>query len=282
MPPRLILLTGLPRSGTTLCCHLLNQAANTVALFEPMDVFSLPTGDAGGAVAAVADFAAAARAGLLAHGRAATFHADGQVPDNPAGETVDAQRTWRVKHGEVAFGKPLDSHFTLAVKHNAAFTALLPVLSSLAPCYGVVRNPLAVLASWNSLSLPVSQGRVPAGERLDPALAAALDAEPDLLERQCRILEWFFARFDAALPAHQVLRYEVLVRGHGQALFDTVGVPAPSSLAPLSSRNANVEYSRGDIRRYADRLLAGDEAWRGHYSEDEVRELAARMTAGKG
>src|SRR5918997_1590854 len=31
-----IVLTGLPRSGTTLTCHLLNKLPNTVALHEPI------------------------------------------------------------------------------------------------------------------------------------------------------------------------------------------------------------------------------------------------------
>ena len=31
-----IVLTGIPRSGTTLTCHLLNKVPNVVALFEPM------------------------------------------------------------------------------------------------------------------------------------------------------------------------------------------------------------------------------------------------------
>jgi hypothetical protein len=32
-----VLLTGLPRSGTTLMCHLLNKLPHSVALHEPMD-----------------------------------------------------------------------------------------------------------------------------------------------------------------------------------------------------------------------------------------------------
>ena len=43
MSGRNLLLTGVPRSGTTLCCHLLGQASDTVALFEPMHVMDLPT-----------------------------------------------------------------------------------------------------------------------------------------------------------------------------------------------------------------------------------------------
>jgi hypothetical protein len=31
-----VLITGTPRSGTTLVCHLLNQLPDTVALNEPM------------------------------------------------------------------------------------------------------------------------------------------------------------------------------------------------------------------------------------------------------
>ena len=34
---RNVVLTGLPRSGTTLACHLLNKLPNTVALLEPIE-----------------------------------------------------------------------------------------------------------------------------------------------------------------------------------------------------------------------------------------------------
>ena len=42
MSGRQLALTGVPRSGTTLCCRLLGMARGTVALFEPMDVAWLP------------------------------------------------------------------------------------------------------------------------------------------------------------------------------------------------------------------------------------------------
>ena len=37
MDPNDVVITGLPRSGTTLTCELLNAVPNTVALDEPMD-----------------------------------------------------------------------------------------------------------------------------------------------------------------------------------------------------------------------------------------------------
>ena len=34
---RNVVLTGLPRSGTTLACHLLNKLPDTVAVLEPFE-----------------------------------------------------------------------------------------------------------------------------------------------------------------------------------------------------------------------------------------------------
>ena len=72
--------------------------------------------------------------------------------------------------------------FDLVVKHNALFTALLPDLLSAFPVYGIVRNPLAVLASWNAVNLPVKQGRIPA-ERSSP-----LHSSRSWIERQTALL----------------------------------------------------------------------------------------------
>lgn len=278
MPPRLLILTGLPRSGTTLCCHLLNQAPDTVALFEPMDVLALPAQDRAAAVAAVGEHAEQARRTLLETGRATTFHADGQVPDNPAGDTVGRQRTWRVSRGEVGFDKALGPDFTLAIKHNAAFTALLPELCALGPCLGVVRNPLAVLASWNSLDLPVSRGHVPAGERLDPALADALAAEPVLFERQRLVLEWFVGRFLDHLGPDRLVRYETLVQDPGAELFARAGLATAPATA-LGNRNTNADYPRGLIDGLAGHLVNRPGRWRELYDEQEVRDLARRLQA---
>lgn len=279
MPPPLLILTGLPRSGTTLCCHLLNQVPNTVALFEPMAVMALPRHDRGAAVAAVLEHADRARRGLLERGRAASFHAGGQVPDNPAGETVGDRRSWRVKHGEIAFDKPLDAGFTLAIKHNAAFTALLPELARAAPLLAVVRNPLAVLASWNSLDLPVSRGQLPAGERLDPALAEALAALPDLLQRQLRILDWFHAHFLDHPGEARLVRYEALVQDPGRELFDRAGLPRTGTAA-FGNRNDNAAYPRANIAALARGLLDHPGRWRELYAEAEVRTLADRLLGG--
>jgi hypothetical protein len=79
-----IVLTGIPRGGTTLACHLLGQAADTLALFEPMPVHLLPVAhDA--ALEEVVRFFSHVRKQALSQGRVPSKHRDGHVPDNPYG-----------------------------------------------------------------------------------------------------------------------------------------------------------------------------------------------------
>ena len=162
------------------------------------------------------------------------------------------------------------------VKHNAAFAALLPSLAEAFECLALVRNPLAVLASWNSVDLPVAQGHLPAGERLAPALAAALDAEASLLARQLLLLDWLFARFADALPRTRILRYEEVVESQGAALARASGIAIPTS--ELVSRNASRLYDAAACATFAAALRADAGAWRSFYDDDDIVAALAAMT----
>lgn len=276
MSSRNIALTGIPRSGTTLCCNLLGQAADTVALFEPMPVHQLPV-DHALAADVIADYFAQSRRELLEGGTASSQQVGGLVPDNPFGNERDAsgQRVRQAHLGKITVDKPLSPQFTLVIKHNAAFTALLDVLALRFDCYAVIRNPLSVLASWNSVALPVASGRLPAGERLDPALAARLDEEPDVLERQLLLLDWLFARFGKMVPDERIIRYEEVVGSQGAALARITGVAVPP--LPLRSRNSSALYDVQACARYAERLLAHPGPWRGFYQPDDVMAALAEL-----
>lgn len=272
-------LAGIPRGGTTLACRLLGDARDTVSLFEPMAVHELPADDRGAAVDGVLAFFATTREGLLRDGTAPSKLKGGAIPDNPfAAPSPDgAARRLQVSLGTITYDPPPAPGFTLVVKHNAAFLALLPELARALPMLAIVRNPLAVLASWNAVDLPVSRGRLPAGERLDPALAARLAAEPDLVGRQLLLLDWCFARMATGLPPARVLRYEDVVASGGAALFAAAcvdGAPDPS----LESRNASAGGTpRMGPRALAARLAGFDGAWRTWYPRSETDALAARM-----
>ena len=279
MSGRNLLLTGVPRSGTTLCCRLLGQASDTVALFEPMHVLDLPT-EQTAARQEVEKFLAGSRASLASDRTAWSQQVAGAVPDNPFSSHRDSagRRRHEAVRGRSVVDKPLSENFTLVMKHNAAFTALLPELVRHHEVRAIVRNPLAVLASWYSVDLPVSRGRLPAGEHLDPALAQRLDGEPDRLARQLLILDWFFERYQRCLPPECVLSYEEIIAGAGRPLAEAFLLDLPS--LPLQERNASHLYDVETCERLTERLLADNGAWRSRYGDAEVVGLLQRLRDG--
>ena len=278
MKPRDLILTGVPRSGTTLCCDLLGRASDAVALVEPMPVHALPL-DHAEAVATIREFFRDSRDSLLRAGEAIGQQVEGRGPDNFFDDERDARglRVRKVGLGAVRVDKPLSPGFTLVVKHNAAFAALLPALAESFECLALVRNPLAVLALWNSVDLPVARGRLPAGERLEPALATALDAERDLLARQLLLLDWLFARFTRVLPRARILRYEDVVGSNGAALAQASAIALPASAR--ASRNASRLYDATACAGFAERLRGDPGAWRGFYGDDDILAALAALTA---
>lgn len=274
-----IALTGIPRGGTTLACHLLNGCPRTVALFEPMDVAGLPVADRAAALGCVARFYGDVRNSLIRDGTAPSKQRDGIIPDNPfTAADASGLRRLQTSPGKVHWPAPLTPGFDLAIKHNAAFAALLPELAQAYLTFAIVRNPLAVLASWNSVALPVGEGRLPVGERLDPVLARELARIPDHTRRQLRILEWFFSRFASALPADAILRYEDVVATHGAVLFARAGLQDPVAPSPpLSDRNADARRPASEVLRWRDALLVEGGTWMRWYTPDSVRRLAQRL-----
>lgn len=275
-----IVLTGVPRGGTTLACHLLGEAADTLALFEPMPVLRLPV-DHRQALQEVSGFFCEVRRRALAERRVPSKHRDGRVPDNPYGEREDAVgiRPWLAELGEIEVDKPLSPGFRLVIKHNSAFVAMLPALATRFPVIGVVRNPLAVLASWRSVDLSVSHGRLPAGEHLDPELASALAAQPDLLRRQILLLDWFFARLRQWVAPARLIRYEETIAGNGAALLRAAGIDPAGCRehAALSSRNANGQYAAHEVDVLVDALRRHARTCWEVYSVAEVETLAQRL-----
>jgi hypothetical protein len=213
-----ILVTGMPRSGTTLAMSLLNRHADTIALAEPF----LLAGerDRHSAVetiiASMQDF----RARALAGAPIPTKHVGGEIPDNWVEPPQQNGRLRRVleERGAILFDKPLTADFALVVKHPAEFTALADLLTDHFPLYAMVRDPLAVLASWQTVDMPINRGRMPMLEQLaPPSLSETLEGIDSPLERQVTLLEFQMKTY-LTLPRERIIRYEDLLADPGTAL----------------------------------------------------------------
>jgi len=237
-----IILTGLPRSGTTLTCHLLNKLPDTVALHEPMTVSEFPKlGEPSAICAEIDRFFEATRSSLIKSRTARSKHAQGKVPDNPFPDKYSPSglRLGRAAAvSTITIDKDLSENFLLIIKHPAAFTALLPVLVERFRCFAVIRNPVSVLSSWNSISVPVENGHAPAAENLDPGLKKSLSLLDDKFDRQLCLLSWFFDKYRRFLPDDRIIRYETTIASRGANLA-VITERAAVLQEPLENKNKN-------------------------------------------
>lgn len=218
------LITGIPRSGTTLCCKLLNERKDIIALHEPIEPSSLfysskhsQTVDHIVTQINVLDQ-------YIVEGRP-FIHGDrgGLDISNPVGESVKAGiRQVEAKRGLVQLNARAADSYHLVIKQNALFTALIDSISQRYPMVCIVRNPVDVLASWLSVDLPVNRGRIPAGERFDVALKQSLENK-SVLEKQLTIYQWFIDKYrQSGLPT---IRYEDVIASDGAVLDLALGLP---------------------------------------------------------
>jgi hypothetical protein len=275
-----VLVTGPPRSGTTLTCHLLNKLPDTVALHEPMNVKKFAElKDHEEICRMIQHFCDEQRESIRTRKRARSKNADGAVPDNPfgAGRSETGLRQSIISRGEIVIGKQLSQDFMLVIKHPAAFTAVLEGLVKHFPVYAVIRNPLATLASWNSIDVNVQSGYAPAAERLDPNLEAQLATIDDTLDRQIHLLAWFHGQFRHYLPERSIIRYESVIESGGSAL-SVVRPEAVNLSEPLEIRNKSELYDYQGMLRIGERLLNSEGAYWESYTKESVESLLNELS----
>lgn len=278
-----IILTGIPRSGTTLCCHLLNEIPGVVALHESMNVAELTKDRSPRArCKRVSRFFNKTRREIIRHGRAPSKTRQGVVPDNHVTDEVDEQglRIARVEYGHIRVDPAIGNTGRIVLKHPNAFSAIVDELATCFPTFAVVRNPLSLLGSWNSVRMNFSQGRAPAAERLDSALADRLGRIDDPVIRQVELLSWYYEQYARHLRPEAVIRYEDVIASGGTVL--QVIVPEAAALrSDLSSRNRSNVYSREVISELADEILMRpDGGWWHYYERRDVQGVRDAMAGG--
>ena len=284
--PQSWMLSGVPRSGTSLSCRLAGDLPDTVALSEPFNAKAFGTKiprDPRSACTYIRDFVEQVRERILAERRAPSVRVGGCLYDNiVASKPADSGlREPRGEWGHIAIGKPLSDRFTLVIRDNAVFAALLPQLQEFFPCLAVVRNPLSILASWQTVNLPVHQGRIPGAELFDCDLHRTLEREPEVLRRQIVALEWLFARFQSNLAPTNIIRYEDLIDSGGMVLFRRLG-HAGTPPVVLKSRNDNALYDGAMIDTLLKALLEAGGCWRHFYSAADCEQTADGIRQGRG
>ncbi len=225
-----VIITGVPRGGTTLASAIVDGLPDTVCLNEP--------GWHNAKVARTSDDFARWVANDFDTLRARLLKGH-PIPDRRAADntavtnyyTVDAGRNMANTFEIVPFVRTgLSQNFTLAIKHNGPYLAVLPQFVAMKrfKIVAIVRNPLEVIASWRRLSLPISRGQMPNATPFWPEMANIVAQEHDLLVRQVKMYDEMCRRVHSLKDHIHILPYETLV-SKPQLLAEYIGKDAPPS-----------------------------------------------------
>lgn len=269
---RNIIITGPPRSGTTLTCHLLNKLKDVVALHEPMNLRMFSSREEG--LKNIPLFFNEMRELIQKEGKAISRVKDGKIPDNPF-LSGSKMRKSIVKKEVFSLPNPPDlPDFTLAIKHNAHFSFLLEELVKDFECYAIIRNPLAVVASWNTIKAPVSEGNLKVLKGIDPQLEKKLWKIPDVIDRQIQLIDILFGHLNS-LEERQIITYEDIIETGGQALYP-ISSAAFSLNEKLSNTNLKKRYPGELMEVIYKKLIQKNKAsnnWRRFYSAGDFEEV---------
>ncbi|MDX1975003.1 MAG: sulfotransferase [Rickettsiales bacterium] len=243
-----ILVTGIPRSGTTLVSALIDGLPDAVCLNEPdWQAGNFTPNPTNYAKWLVGDFVKVRRRLLLGESVPERRAADGSAVTNyykldPESNAVKTNYT------TVRFTRPgLSENFSLAIKHNGPYMGALPAIAELAwfRIVAVVRNPIDVIHSWRSLDLPISRGEMPNATAYWPALAELTARPMDLLERQVRIYDLICRRLVDLRPYIHLLTYEAL-RADPQALTQATAIAGEPNRALIDKPSREVPVEERD------------------------------------
>ncbi len=254
-PSTNLIVTGIPRAGTTLTSALIDAMEDAVCINEPIwqSRWSREERSRQRYVERiVADFAKV-RAKLIEGGSVnVRASGDGTLVTNFFDQSAGGRK--RKPLTTAPMSRPgLSQDFLLGMKHNAHYTCVLEELAA-TPGFSVlaaIRDPLATLVSWRSLSVPVSRGRLPAAEPFWPEIFDASRDTDDILVAQARILELFFRRYRALSDRIAIVRLEDIIadprrlnRLLGRAQRNDVAIEPSrlASAAPDAERKLLGEY----------------------------------------
>jgi hypothetical protein len=169
MDRRDVFLTGVPRSGTTLTCELLNLLGDTVALDEPMgrEDFTARGSRRHRSQRPITGAEVCKNIEAFARSMRRSLGAEGVDMSKRSG-----------RKGEIRVEKALSPDFLLVLNHHAGFLGVLDELVTRGRVFAVVRNPLAALVSWQSVSFPVQRGHSTLAELFHPRSRASWPRSP--------------------------------------------------------------------------------------------------------
>ncbi|MBF0275260.1 MAG: sulfotransferase domain-containing protein [Nitrospinae bacterium] len=252
-----VILTGFPRAGTTLSATLINILENSVCLSEPDSIVKIieETTSVEEYIKKLEEEYDKTREFIIEKGVVIN-----RVPVKGETLTNYYQRTegggiedvFKVGDEKVMVK---DNGFNLVYKHNAHFLSILPQLleKERFSVLVVVRNPISVIKSWRSLHIPISEGRMPAGEKYWPELRTIAESNKDVLTKQVEIYELISKRILTFKEHVEIVYYEDILKQN--SLYEKVFCQkSVTSLPEIKNQNKSEHYNHNETETILNKL----------------------------
>ncbi len=240
------LITGIPRSGTTLLTSLIAENLDSVAFSEPEWLKSVRN---------ISDdcdqFLINFENQINLLRKQITDGIPVEIKKSRIKQGLPDNYYHRNDQGEIILDKaevpvllaPQYANKPFIIKANAQFTSCLTKLVKLnhTKISCVIRNPIATIMSWRALDLPVSRGHVKVAEKYNASFSSQVHST-DLLIKQVRIIDWFFKQFHLNKDHINLIRYEELVSDAPNILSTLIG-STTTQTQPMKSRNKSTNYN---------------------------------------
>lgn len=247
-----VILTGMPRGGTSLIAALIDSLPDAVALNEPLWHFDWMVRNAATSHArdfahwVVDDFGTTRQKLVRCVPIAERRGSGGEAVTNYYRENSHSKRIASTTE-RVDFIRPnLSPDFTLAIKHNAPYLAVLNELAEVGaiPIIAIVRHPVGVISSWKETPIPMSNGRMPGAKFYWDEMRVLSDSSMNLDEKLIRMYDLICKRlYDSSSQVH-VIRYEDLVEDP-LILFRLIGKEHVTPLRHVEVSERTLDFYEG-------------------------------------
>lgn len=211
-----VIITGIPRSGTTLLTAMIDSMPDSVALNEPRWQYDWAA--ANNQTSKPEDFARwlvgdfTLNRQKLVKGTPIPERrmTDGTAVTNyyrPDPEKKHVGQTFQV----IPFTRAgLSENCTLAMKHNGLYLgALREIVDTGAfKTIAIIRHPVGVISSWNNVPIPLGQGKMPGAVVFWHKMHEVTSAHTDMLEKQVRMYDLVCQRLYNLRDKIHIVKYE--------------------------------------------------------------------------
>jgi len=243
---RNLIVTGIPRGGTTLTGALIDNLSDCICLSEPdwQAKWFFENRNADGLAKLIKkDFQLVRKKILHSKPIIDKRNSDG----SPVTNYFSSKRKGGKKINKMCLKRSIifpigNKDFTLGMKHNAHYTSILPQLVKMKyfSIIAVMRHPVPTILSWMSLNLPISRGKLPAGEGVWPELKLITESKEELLNRQVRIYDLFCQRYLEFSKDIHLFKYEDIVED--PSLFEKLTGKTYEKKLEINNQNRSKIY----------------------------------------